>query len=111
MPLRSEKLSVLFLMGLSLFEQHHNDLSSEFGTVNGMTVFLGKDGRWMEMGIVDTVTMGELKQGKRKIKPNDVRLECSDIHATAQHILLDSMLCLSNTILFVGILPGSTFLL
>ena len=30
----------------------------------------------------------ELQKGKFEIKPNDVRLECSDIHATAQHILL-----------------------
>ena len=60
MPLRCEELSVLFLMRLSLFQQHHKDLSSEFGTVNVVTVVLGKDGRWMEMGIVDALTLGEL---------------------------------------------------
>ncbi len=110
MPLRSEELSMLFLMRLSLFEQHHKDLNSEFGTVNVVTVVLGKDGRWMEIGIVDALTLGELQQGKLKIKPNNLRLECSDIHATAQHILLDAMLFLSNTIPFVGMLPGNPFL-
>ncbi len=110
MPLRSEELSVLLLMRLSLFEQHHKDLSSEFGTVNVGTVELGKDRRWMEIGIVDALALGELQPGKLKTKPNDVRLECSDIHATAQHILLDSMLFLSNIISFVGMLPGSPFL-
>ena len=42
------------------FEQHHKDLSSEFGTVHVVTVVLGKDGRWMEMGIVDALPLGEL---------------------------------------------------
>ena len=60
MPLRSEELSMLFLMRLSLFEQHHKDLSSVFGTVHVVTVVLGKGGRWMEMSIVDTLPLGEL---------------------------------------------------
>jgi hypothetical protein len=55
--------------------------------------------------------MGELQQGKLKIKPIDLRLECNDIHATTQHVLLDSILFLSNTIPFVGMLPGRWLLL
>jgi hypothetical protein len=44
----------------TLLEQHHNDLSNLFGTVNVVTVVLGKGGRWMEMGIVDALPLGEL---------------------------------------------------
>ena len=58
--LRCEEISVLFLMRLSRFQQHHKDLSSEFGTVNVVTGVLGKGGRWMEMSIVDALTLGEL---------------------------------------------------
>ena len=50
MPLRCEEISVLFLMRLSRLEQHHNDLSSVFGIVHGVTVVVGKGGsvwRWV----------------------------------------------------------------
>ena len=47
-------------MRLSRLEQHPKDLSSVFGTVHGVTVVLGKGGRWMQMSIVDTLTLGEL---------------------------------------------------
>jgi hypothetical protein len=60
MPLRCEEISVLFLMRLSRLEQHHKNLSSVCGTVHGVTVVLGKDGQWMEMGIVDALPLGEL---------------------------------------------------
>ncbi len=45
MPLRCEELSVLFLMRLSLFQQHHKDLSSVCGTVTVVTGVVEKDGR------------------------------------------------------------------
>jgi hypothetical protein len=99
------------MMRLSLFQQHHKDLSSVCGTVHVVTVLLGKDGRWMEGGIVDALPLGELQQGKLEVKPNDVRLEGSDMHATAQHVLLNTVPFLSNIIPFRGMLPGDTFLL
>ncbi len=60
MPLRCEEISVLFLMRLSRFQQHHKDLSSVFGTVHVVTGVVGKGARWMEMSIVDALTLGEL---------------------------------------------------
>ncbi len=56
------------------------------------------------------VTLGELQRGKLEIKPDDVRLDGSNIHATAHHVTLNALLFLSNTIPFVGMLPGSPFL-
>ena len=48
------------MMQLSRLEQHHKDLSSVCGTVTVVTGVLGKDGRWMEMGIIDSLPLGEL---------------------------------------------------
>jgi hypothetical protein len=62
MPLRSEDLPVLFLMQRFL-EQHHHDLSSDFGTANGMSEVLGKDAR----------KMVERKNGELEINPSHSR--------------------------------------
>jgi hypothetical protein len=53
----------------------------------------------------------ELQQGKREVKPDDLRLACRDIHATSQYVLLDAALILRKIVLFAGMVPGRLFLL
>ena len=58
MPLRSEEsLGALTDASLSL-SSITMTCNSEFGTVDVVTVVLGKDGRWKEMGIVDALHLG-----------------------------------------------------
>ena len=54
-------------------------------------------------------TMEELQQGKRGVKPNELGLACRDIHAAAQHVLLDAALLLRKFILFTGLVPWLPF--
>src|SRR6266849_4046193 len=81
---------------------HHGGVHRE---VNPVEVMSGKEGRWKKTVPAHARTMGELQQGKFEIKHSDLRLECSDIRAAAQQVLLHSLLFLSNTILLVGIVP------
>lgn len=108
---KNERLPVLLHVPFPLLlKEHGDDQSSEHHIVNPVAELLGKERMWKKTVTVYALTMGELQPGKLEVKPNDLRLKCSDIHATTQHILLDSMLFLSNTIPFVGMLPGSPFL-
>jgi len=65
----------------------------------------GKEERWKKTVPAHVRTKGKLKQGDFEIKHIDLRLECSDIPAAAQHVSLDALLFLSNTIPFGGMLP------
>jgi hypothetical protein len=73
--------------------------------VNPVEVMSGKEGRWKKTVPAHARTMGALQLGEFELKHVDLRLECSDIRAAAQYVLLDAQLFLSNTILFVGLLP------
>ena len=68
-------------------------------------------GKVREVVTIESVTMVALQQGKFGIKPDNLSPEESDMHATAQHVLLNTVLFLSNIVPFVEILKGSTFLL
>lgn len=61
---------------------------NELGVVYGETGWLEEVERWKDMCLLMLETMGALQQGK----PYDLRLACRDIHATAQHVLLDAAL-------------------
>ena len=75
------------------------------GMVNPMSLLIGSEVKWKKTVTVDPVTMVELQQSELEIKHIDLRLECSDIRAAAQHVSLDALLFLSNTIPFGGMLP------
>jgi hypothetical protein len=70
-----------------------------------MELIMGKEGKWKKTVTAQALKMVELQQGGLENKHIDLRLECSDIRAAAQHISLDALLFLSNTIPFGGMLP------
>ncbi len=82
---------------------------NEFGVVNGETDCLEEEGREKDRRLLMLETMGELQQSKRGVKPNELGLAGRDIHATAQHVLLDAALFLRKVVLFIGLVPGLPF--
>ena len=68
-------------------------------------------GKVREVVPIESVTMMALQQGKFGIKPDHLPPKESDIHTAAQHVMLKTVLFLSNIIPFVEMLPGGTFLL
>gem|GEM_PF-4227317 len=73
--------------------------------MNPVELLKGKEGKWKKTVTAHALTMVELQQSELEIKHIDLRLECSDIRAAAQHVSLDALLFLSNTIPFGGMLP------